>query len=94
VLRAQPCPVRELGSCTGWPGWQEFLARYCELPGARLELRSGAAAEHLVKVAGTEQADMIALAWSQRLEPGRALVVRRAILDTGVPVLLVPMPAN
>jgi hypothetical protein len=73
---------------------QEFLARYCALPGARLELRSGAAAEHVVKVAGTEQADMIALAWSQRLEPGHALVVRRAVLDTGVPVMLVPMPAN
>jgi hypothetical protein len=61
---------------------QEFLARYCALPGARLELRSGAAAEHVVKVAGTEQADMIALAWSQRLEPGRGLVVRRAVPDT------------
>jgi len=73
---------------------QEFLARYCALPGARLELRSGAAAEHVVKVAGAEQADMIALAWSQRLEPGRALVVRRAVLDAGVPVMLVPMPAN
>ncbi len=73
---------------------QEFLARYCALPGARLELRSGAAAEHVVKVAGAEQADMIALAWSQRLEPGHALVVRRAILDTGVPVMLVPMSAN
>jgi len=73
---------------------QEFLARYCALPRARLELRSGAAAEHVVKVAGAEQADMIALAWSQRLEPGRALVVRRAVLDAGVPVMLVPMPAN
>jgi len=73
---------------------QEFLARYCALPGARLELRSGDAAEHVAKVAGAEQADMIALAWSQRLEPGRALVVRRAVLDAGVPVMLVPMPAN
>jgi universal stress protein family protein len=73
---------------------QEFLARYCALPGARLELRSGTAAEHVVKVAGTEQADMIALAWSQRLEPGRALVVRRAVLEAGVPVMLVPIAAT
>ena len=73
---------------------QEFLARYCALPGARLELRSGAAADHVAKVAGAEQADMIALAWSQRLEPGRAPVVRRAVLDAGVLVLLIPMPAN
>ena len=71
-----------------------FLARYSALPGARLELRSGAAADHVAKVAGAEQADMIALAWSQRLEPGRAPVVRRAVLDAGVLVLLIPMPAN
>jgi hypothetical protein len=45
-------------------------------------------------VAGTEQAETIAPAWSQRLEPGRALLVRRAVLDAGVPVLLVPMAAN
>jgi hypothetical protein len=37
---------------------------------------------------------MIAPAWSQRLEPGRALGVRRTVLDAGVPVLLVPMAAN
>ena len=37
---------------------------------------------------------MITLAWSHRLEPGRALVVRRAVLDAVVPVMLVPMAAN
>ena len=73
---------------------QEFLARYCALPGARLELRSGAASEHVVKVAGAEQADMIALAWSQQLEPGRAAAVRRTVRDAEVPVMLVPMPAD
>jgi nucleotide-binding universal stress UspA family protein len=73
---------------------QEFLARYCALPGARLELRSGAAAEHVAKVAGAEQADMIALAWSQRLGPGRAAAVRRTVLDAEVPVMLVPMPPD
>ena len=73
---------------------QEFLARYCALPGARLELRSGAAAEHVAKVAGAGQADMIALAWSQRLGPGRAAAVRRTVLDAEVPVMLVPMPPD
>jgi Universal stress protein family len=73
---------------------QEFLARYCALPGARLELRSGAAAEHVAKVAGAERADMIALAWSQRLEPGRAAAVRRTVLEAEVPVMLVPMPPD
>lgn len=70
---------------------QEFLARYCALPRTRLELRHGAAAEHVVDVAGTEHADMIVLAWSQRLEPGHAPVVRRAVLDAQVPVMLLPM---
>lgn len=73
---------------------QEFLARYCALPGARLELRSGAAAEHVAKVAGAEQADMIALAWSQRLDPGRAAAVRRTLAEADVPVMLIPMPAD
>ena len=73
---------------------QEFLARYCALPGARLELRSGAAAEHVAKVAEAEQADMIALAWSQRLDPGRAAAVRRTILEAEVSVMLVPMPED
>jgi nucleotide-binding universal stress UspA family protein len=73
---------------------QEFLARYCALPGARLELRSGVAAEQVAKVAGAEQADMITLAWSQRLDPGRAAAVRRTIRDAEVPVMLVPMPAD
>jgi nucleotide-binding universal stress UspA family protein len=73
---------------------QEFLARYCALPGARVELRSGAAAEHVAKVAGAEQADMIALAWSQRLGPGRAAAVRRTIVEADVPVMLIPMPTG
>ena len=73
---------------------QEFLARYCALPGVRLELRSGVAAEHMAKVARDEQADMIALAWSQRLDPGRAAAVRQTILEAEVPVMLIPMPAD
>jgi hypothetical protein len=70
---------------------QEFLARYCAQPGARMELRSGAAAEHVLKVARAEKADMITLAWSQRLDPGRAPIVRRAIVEAAVPVMLVPI---
>ncbi len=64
------------------------------LPGARLELRSGTAAEHVAKVAGAGQADMIVLAWSQRLDPGRAAAVRRTMLEAEVPVMLIPMPAG
>jgi hypothetical protein len=77
------------------PAWtEEFLARYCSLPGARMELRSGAAADHVAKVAEAEQADMIALAWSQHLDRGRAPVVLRTVLEAEVPVILVPIPAD
>ncbi|HTX27151.1 MAG TPA: universal stress protein [Streptosporangiaceae bacterium] len=77
------------------PAWtEEFLARYCNLPGARMELRSGAAAEHVAQVAAAEQADMIALAWSQQLGQGRAPVVLRTVLEAEVPVILVPIPAD
>jgi hypothetical protein len=72
---------------------EEFLARYCSLPGTRLELRSGAAADHVAQVARAERADIIALAWSQRLDQGRAPVVLRTVLEAEVPVILVPIPA-
>jgi Universal stress protein family len=72
---------------------EEFLARYCSVPGARMEVRSGAAAEHVAQVAGAEQADMIALAWSRQLDQGRAHVVLRTVLEAEVPVILVPISA-
>lgn len=70
---------------------EEFLARYCAQPGVRLELRSGVAGEHILDVAAAEQADLIALGWSQQLDPGRARTVRRTVRDAVVPVMLVPM---
>ena len=73
---------------------EEFLARYCAQPGVRLELRSGVAGEHVLEVAEAERADMIALGWSQRLDPGRARTVRRAVLDAVVPVMLVPLASK
>jgi len=71
---------------------QEFLARYCSVPGARLELRRGAVAEHVVQVAGAGQADIIALAWSRQLDQGNARVVLRTVMEAEVPVILVPIP--
>jgi len=73
---------------------EEFLARYCAQPGVRLELRSGVAAEHVLDVAEAERADMIALGWSQHLDPGRARTVRRTVRDAVVPVMLVPMASE
>ena len=70
---------------------EEFLARYCAQPGVRLELRSGVAGEHVLDVAEAERADLIALGWSQHLDPGRARTVRRTVREAVVPVMLVPM---
>jgi nucleotide-binding universal stress UspA family protein len=76
----------------GHHAWtQEFLARNCARPGVRLELRSGAAGDHILKVALREGADLIALGWSQRLDKGRAHTVRQAIAAALVPVMLVPV---
>lgn len=72
--------------------WQnEFLARYCDQPGVRLQLRSGVPGEHVLDVAATEQVDLIALGWSQQLEEARAQTLRQTLRDAHVPVLVVPI---
>jgi hypothetical protein len=73
---------------------EEFMTRFCAQPGARLELRSGAAGQQVVDVAATEGVDLITLGWSQRLDPGRAQTVRRTVLEAAVPVMLVPLAAR
>ncbi|GAB1691663.1 universal stress protein [Krasilnikovia sp. M28-CT-15] len=70
---------------------QEFLARHCGIPGVRLHLRSGVAGEHVIDVADAERVDLIALAWSQRLGPGRAGTVRRTVAEATMPVALIPV---
>ena len=76
------------------PWAEEFLARYCAQPGVRLEIRTGVAGEHVLDVAEDERADLIALGWSQQLDPGRARTVQRAVRDAVVPVMLVPLAAR
>lgn len=72
--------------------WQdEFLARYCDHPGVRLQLRSGVPGEHILDVATTEQVDLIALGWSQQPGQARAQTLRQTLRDARVPVLVVPM---
>ncbi|WP_330178591.1 universal stress protein [Nocardia sp. NBC_01503] len=78
--------------------WEtEFLARFCApyFPGLcqTLTLRSGAVGDNIVDVAA-EQADLIVLGWSQRLEPGRAQIVRNAVATATVPVMLVPVTSG
>ena len=70
---------------------EEFLARYCHHPDARLEVRSGSPGENILDVAATEQADLIALGWTQNLSPGRALTVRAIVGNSSTPILLLPV---
>lgn len=76
------------------PVWQkEFLARYCDQPGAHVELRSGVAGDLVLDLAATENVDLIAVGWSQRLDQGHARTLRRTLRDANVPVLVVPILA-
>lgn len=70
----------------------EFLARYSpQLERLRLETRVGVASELVHTVAKEIDADLIALAWSQDLTPGRAAVVRSLLERSDRPVLLLPV---
>ena len=72
--------------------WQnEFLARFWTHPKVRLEMRSGIAHEHVLTESVAQHVDLIALAWSQKLGSGHAQTVRRTVLDSDVPVMLVPI---
>ena len=70
---------------------QEFLYRYCGSPGVRAELRTGSAGAEVLDVAGGQDVDLIALAWSQDLSKGRAELVREVLAGSHVPVILVPV---
>lgn len=68
---------------------EEFLSRSGTPPGTRMELRSGIPAEHVRRVAQSEDIDLIALGWSRRTDGG-AKTVRESVLCAPVPVLLLP----
>jgi nucleotide-binding universal stress UspA family protein len=72
---------------------EEFLARYCHHPDARLELRTGSPGAKILDVAATEHADLIALGWAQDLSPGRARTIRSAVAQSSTPILLLPVPS-
>jgi nucleotide-binding universal stress UspA family protein len=69
---------------------EEFLARFCDRPNARLELRSGAPGDNIVDVAMAEHADLIALGWAQNLSAGHAHTIRVTLANSPIPVLLLP----
>lgn len=72
---------------------REFLARYCDQPGARVELRTGVASDQVLKVAAAEDVDLIAVGWSQRLD-GHARTLRHTLGEAKVPVLVVPIASG
>jgi nucleotide-binding universal stress UspA family protein len=76
---------------TAWE--REFLARYIATPHDRVSLlrRLGVPADDIVAVAHETAADLIVLAWSQDLSPGRARVVAETLAHTKIPVLLIPV---
>ncbi len=66
---------------------EEFLACYgsgC----TRLEFRVGTPAEEVLSTAAALDADLIVLAWSRNLAPGRALFVRHVLEHSQIPMLL------
>lgn len=73
---------------------REFISRFVPIAHDRVSLirRVGDPADDVVAVARAVDADLIALGWSQRLDPGRAQVVRETLASSDVPVLLVPTP--
>jgi hypothetical protein len=77
-----------------FPMWsEEFLDR--ALPGtrARLECRSGYAANHVVEVSEQEDVDLVIVSWAQVLE-GHGDVVRALLSRSKVPVLVMPNRAE
>lgn len=73
-----------------YDAWRrEFIARHAE-PGTRLDLRRGAIWQAIQTCASDMNADLVVLAWSQYLSPGRAVVVREALANPTIPILLLP----
>jgi nucleotide-binding universal stress UspA family protein len=72
---------------------EEFLRRHVATPHDRVSLlrRLGVPADDVAAVARDASADMIVLAWSQDLGPGRARVVSETLAHSHVPVLLLPV---
>lgn len=66
----------------------EFLAHWCEQPGAELRVRSGDVAGAILDVAAREAIDLILLGWSHEMTGNRARVVRDIISRAEIPVLL------
>jgi len=76
-----------------WQWDQEFLTRHVATPHERVSLlrRLGVPADDIASVARQATADIVVLAWSQRLGSGRANVVSETLARSSIPVLLLPV---
>jgi nucleotide-binding universal stress UspA family protein len=70
---------------------REFLSRYVPHDRVTLLRRLGVPADDVVAVARESGPDLIVLAWSQDLAPGRARVVSETLAHSEIPVLLLPV---
>jgi len=73
--------------------WEhEFLSRHIATPHDRVSLQRwlGFPADDIVAVAHENSADLIVLAWSQDLGPGRARVISQTLARSMIPMLLIP----
>lgn len=74
------------------PAWHERFRRdNCASPSTRLEVGRGSVVAEVLRLAEAEKAGLIAVAWSQVLAPGHALVLTELLRSTRVPVLLAPV---
>jgi len=75
---------------------QEFLARHLAAPHENVKLlrHLGAPAEDVAAIAHETTADLLVLAWSQDLAPGRGQVVSETLARSRIPVLLLPVLAR
>ncbi len=75
---------------------REFLARHISAPRDRITVlrRLGVPADQVVTIANTTASDLIVLAWSQNLGPGRARVVSETLAHTNTAVLLLPSTSS
>lgn len=81
-----------------WPAWEaEFLDRACAIgrPHCDVKLRTVLCTEQIgaaiVRFASDDKSDLIALAWRMRLEPTRALTLRRIVQQASCPVAIYPI---
>jgi nucleotide-binding universal stress UspA family protein len=69
----------------------EFLAQWCDQPGANVRLRRGDVAGAILDVAANDAVDLIALGWSRNMSGDRAKIVREIVSRSTLPVLLAPV---